>query len=135
MHPTLPAAAPAARCLELYASAQAAHAELRRPLTWNGAQALCRRLGVPVLMRPMPVPAQVVGALGTSVVLLDSNTPPRRHTYLLAHELAHVLLGHTGGREGVVYHLTPCAPDDPREDDAELLATLMLQGPRFARHF
>lgn len=116
------------------AQARAAHPELRRPLTWNGAVAICRRLGIPLVYAPMVRPARCLALLGTPVLMLDSNTPPRRHTYFVAHELAHVFL-HVDPSEGAVFNMEPCDPDDPREEEAEVLATLMLGGPRFTRHF
>lgn len=121
------------RCQRVLDVVRPLHPELRRALTWNGARALCRRLEIPVVFAPMPRPAKVIAPLGTPVILLDPNTPPRRHTAVLAHEIAHVLLGHTA--DGRVYHMEACWPDDPREDEAEVLAMLMLGGPRFSRHF
>jgi Zn-dependent peptidase ImmA (M78 family) len=110
------------------------HPELRRPVTWNGLRAILRRLGIPIVMAPMVRPAALLSQLGASVLLLDADTPPRRHTYFVAHELAHFWL-HADEPDVPVYHYDACYSDDPREDDAEILATLMLGGPRFSRHF
>lgn len=121
------------RCQRVLDAARASHPELGRPLTWNGARSICRRLGVPIVVAPMPRPAKLIAPLGSPVILLDAGTPPRRHTSFLAHELAHLFLGHL--EMGPVWHMEPCWPDDPREDEAEVLAMLMLGGPKFARHF
>lgn len=123
-----------ARCLAVLEAARVIHPELRRPLTWNGARAVCRRLEIPLVFHRMPRAGRVVALLGTPVIVLNPDVPPRRHTMVLAHEIAHVLL-HVERDGEAVYHMDACWPDDPREDEAEVLATLLLGGPRFARHF
>lgn len=121
------------RCLQVYVETRATHPDLLGGrLTWNGARGLCRRLGVRLIITPLVREAQVIAPLGTPVILLNSEVPPRRHTYRVAHELGHVLMGHAESGDELVYHLSPCEPDDPREDEAELLATLLCQGPGFA---
>jgi Zn-dependent peptidase ImmA (M78 family) len=122
------------KCQHVLTEQRDRHPELRRVLTWNGVRAICRRLGIPIIAVPMPRPAKLIAPLGTPVILVDANTPPRRHTWFVAHELAHVFLGHACGEE-FVFHLHECWPDDPREDEAEVLTTLMLGGPEFSRHF
>lgn len=91
-------------------------------------------MGVPIIWRRMPRDARVVAPLGTPVIVLNPDVPPRRHTAVLAHEIAHVFM-HLDARDVVVFNLDACWPDDPREDEAEVLAILMLGGPEFSRHF
>lgn len=128
---SIASAATLARVAQAYAAATARHPELRRPLTWNGARAILRRERIPLVMVPLIRPAALISSGGVSVLMLNSNIPPRRHTHFVAHELAHHWL-HGAGDEGTVYHMATDWPDDPREDEAEILAALLLGGPRFA---
>lgn len=119
---------PRARCVVEDQRAQ--HPELRRRLTWNGARAILRRLRIEVVYAPGVSEAALVCMGGVTVVLLNSDVPPRRHTYRLAHELAHYWL-HADREAEPVYRMDAMWPDDTREDEAELVATVMLGGPRY----
>lgn len=118
---------------------RAVHPELARPLTWPGLERICAREGVRVRVspEPMPRPAQLVPFLGRWAILLSRAAPYRRHTYLATHELGHLWLHHdrTSERWERVYNMDANWADDPREDDAELFAQLVLMGPRRSRPF
>lgn len=113
------------------------HAELARPLTWPAVQRICEREGIALRRSTgtMPRPAQLVPFAGGWTILLSRDAPPRRLTYLAAHELGHLWLHHDAQHERseVVYNMDAHWPDDPREDDAELFAALVLAGPIRAR--
>jgi hypothetical protein len=110
------------------------HPELAHALTWNAMQQICAREGVALRVSSgrMPRLAQLVPCFGAWTIVLSQAAPPRRHTYLAAHELGHLWLHHDRQHERteVVYNMDQHWPDDPREDDAELFAALVLMGPR-----
>lgn len=105
------------------------HPELQQPLTWEAMTAILHREGIVLLRIPLTHDAQVISADGISIIAINSNSSPRRHTYYAAHEYAHVHLHFREAHE-VVYHTSACWPDDPREDDAEYMATMLLLGPQ-----
>jgi hypothetical protein len=105
------------------------HPELQQPLTWEAMTAILHREGIVLLKIPLTHDAQVISADGISIIAINSNASPRRHTYYAAHEYAHVHLHFQEAHE-VVYHTSACWPDDPREDDAEYMATMLLLGPQ-----
>lgn len=123
--------------LDLLAAKREQHPELRRALTWRGIERICTREGVLLVVRAHSEAAQLVGYDGTWSILVNANLPLRRHAYYAAHELAHLWLhvDAADGRGAMVFNFSGYAGDDPREDDAEALATLMLGGPRFSRYF
>lgn len=106
------------------------HPELRRRLTWNGLAAVIRRERIQVVYVPMNRPAALFCRCGVSVLMLNSDLPPRRHTYYAAHELGHHWL-HADEDLDPVYHMDVIWPDDPREDEAEYFAACLLGGPRW----
>ena len=129
-----------AEILALLDMKRAHHPELRRRLSWPGLQRVCAREDVALFVRPHAEPAQLVGFDGAWGIIVDAQLPLRRHTYFAAHELAHLWLhvdepaGSGSGRHAVVYNFGGYGTSrDVREDDAELLATFMCQGPRFPR--
>jgi Zn-dependent peptidase ImmA (M78 family) len=106
------------------------HPELRRPLRWHGLQRILARENVGLFVVPMPtdINAQLVPYLGSWSILINSARPPRRHTYYGAHELGHLWLHHDlhFDRCEQVYHMGYDWAEDPREDDAELFASMVL---------
>ena len=110
------------------------HPELSRALTWPALQRICAReeIAIRVSSGHMPRLAQLVPCFGAWTILLSKDAPMRRHTYLAAHELGHLWLHHDRqhGRSERVYNMAEHWPDDPREDDAELFAQLVLMGPQ-----
>ena len=113
------------------------HPELARALTWAGFQRICAREGVALRVRKerMARPAQLIPFLGEWTIVISKGAPGRRHTYLGAHELGHLWLHHdrTAERWERVYNMDTDWADDPREDDAELFASLVLMGATRAR--
>jgi Zn-dependent peptidase ImmA (M78 family) len=97
---------------------------------------ICDREGVTIRKSAgrMPRMAQLVPYAGAWTIVLNKEAPLRRHTYLAAHELGHLWLHHDPQHDRAerVYNMGQHWPDDPREDDAELFATLVLMGPRRA---
>ena len=110
------------------------HPELARPLTWPGLERICGREGVRIAFQRIPRDAQLVPFLGGWTIVLNKDLHYRRHTYRAAHELGHLWLHHDlqHDRTERVYNMDTDWPDDPREDDAELFATLVLSGPHRA---
>lgn len=119
-----------ARADRILEEARALHPELRRPLTWNGLLAVLRRERIQVVHAPLSRPAALISGLGTHVLLLNSDLPPRRHTYYAAHEYAHAKL-HVGEGEEPCFFMDHDWGDDPREDEAEYFAACLLGGPRW----
>lgn len=119
---------------------RATHPELARALSWPALVRICEResVGIRKSRGRMPRMAQLVPYAGAWTIVLNRHAPERRHTYLAAHELGHLWLHHD--RAGTerwerVYNMEQHWPDDPREDDAELFASLVLMGPRHARPY
>lgn len=113
------------------------HLELNRELAWPGFVRICEREGVKLRRAPTPMPrlAQLVPYLGRWAILYSADAPRRRHLYLGAHELGHLWLHHDSrhDRWERVYNMETHWHDDPREDDAELFASLVLMGPSRAK--
>lgn len=116
----------------IIAAKRRTHRELRRPLDWAGFRAICAREDVLVELAPMDREAMLAGYGGVWMIVINANEHPRRHTYRGAHELGH-LWAHVDqgplGRFEACYHMDVEWPDDPREDEAEYIATLLLRGP------
>lgn len=104
------------------------HPELERPLTWTTMSLILKRENISLLTLPLVHDAQVISCDGVSVIAINSNAPVARHTYFAAHEWGHIKL-HFREPGEIVYHTSACWPDDPREDDAERFATMLLLGP------
>ena len=96
------------------------------PITWAGFQAVCEREGIPVVQRSLPTDAVLMSALGSAVIVINSELDVRRHTYRGVHELAHHWAN--SSREPVIYTMRDLAGPDEREDEAEYIATRLLQG-------
>ena len=104
------------------------HPELRRPLHWIGLQRVLARENVLLAVVPLARPAKLVPYEGMWMLLVNSRLPARRHTYYAAHELGHLWLHRHADDEleARCYHMDLNWPDDPREDEAELFAQLVL---------
>lgn len=121
------------RLAAIHEAKRAQHPELARRLTWRSLQRICAREGVRLHVVAMEDDAQLVGYMGRWFILVNADAPPRRHTYYAAHELAHLWIHVDAeeGRDAVVYNFSRYGgPPDPREDDAEWLATVLCQGGR-----
>lgn len=110
----------------LVAAKRQRHPELRGPVTWDGFLRVCEREGVSVLHAPLPAEGVMLTALGSAVMVLNSRLPARWNTYRGVHELAHHWLH--GELEPTVYTMSTERLDDPREDDAEYVTALLMQG-------
>lgn len=86
---------------------------------------ILEREAITLAHAPMPREAALIAGGGVAVIVLNANTPVRRHTYRIAHELAHLWL-HVDLEEQLVYHMDCDEADDPRETEAEAFATWML---------
>lgn len=104
------------------------HPELSSPLHWPGLRQILTREGVLLARAPLDRSAQLVPYDGVWVLLINADAPARRHTYFAAHELGHLWLHVEHGHERWehCYHMATDWPDDPREDDAELFAQMVL---------
>lgn len=103
------------------------HPELASPLRWVTLRRILDREGVLLATVPLVRPAKLAAYEGMWLLLLNSRLPARRHTYYAAHELGHLWL-HTDVEEAweQCFHMDVNWPDDPREDDAELFAQMVL---------
>lgn len=108
-----------------------AHRELRRPLSWAGFHDICAREGVIVTQADVERPACIFGFDGSWTILLSIRGV--RQLHYGAHELGH-LWAHIDqeplGRFEATYYMDTGWPDDPREDEADYVAALLLMGPR-----
>lgn len=120
---------------EVIARKREVHPELARALTWPGLERICAREGVRIAFQPLPRAAQLAPFLGGWAILLNSDLHFRRHTYFAAHELGHLWLHHDPKHDRAerVYNMDAAWANDPREDDAEMFASLVLMGPTRAR--
>lgn len=114
------------RVERLVTSKRKRHPELRQPVTYQGIRAVCDREGILVMHGPLPFAGATVSYRGRHVIMVDPRRSPRRETYAIAHELGHVWLH--ADDEPAVRHMEEPWPDDPREDEAEAVATMLLQG-------
>lgn len=134
---TVPAPLSVDRISSVIARKRELHPELARALSWPGIQRICEREGVDLFVAKsrMPRLAQLVPYDGAWSIMISHDAQVRRHTYLAAHELGHLWLHHdaTSERWERVYNMDRNWADDPREDDAEMFATLVLAGPTRAR--
>lgn len=107
-----------------------AHRELRKPLSWSAFREICTREGVIVTLAVVERPACIFGFQGAWTILLSSRGV--RQLHYGAHELGH-LWAHIDqeplGRFEATYYMDTGWPDDPREDEADYMAALLLMGP------
>ncbi|HET8778006.1 MAG TPA: ImmA/IrrE family metallo-endopeptidase [Candidatus Limnocylindria bacterium] len=113
---------------------RALHPEMARPLTWNGLVAILRRERIPLVRTALVRTAACLTGGRVTVILVNSNVPPRRHTYFVAHELAHAWI-HADDEADPVFHIDLERADDVREEEAELLATWLLGDESVRRYF
>jgi hypothetical protein len=112
------------------------HPELTAPLTLKGLRRILARENVAWFVRPLPRPAKLIPYLGHWAIVVDAKQPERQHCYLGAHELGHLWLHHDrhfDRTETRVYNMSDSWEADPEEDDAEIFATMVLQGPSLWR--
>lgn len=106
------------------------HPELRRALSWSGFREICAREGVIVTLADVERPGCIFGFEGSWTILLSSRGV--RQLHYGAHELGH-LWAHVDqeplGRFEATYYMDTGWPDDPREDEADYVAGLLLLGP------
>lgn len=120
----------------IYRAKRALHPELRGGVTWNGIRRVLVREDIGLFVTPLPQQAQAIHYAGAWSILIDSRLPARRHTMWCAHELAHIWAHHDSrcARHERVYNYTECTDaHDPREAEADFLATLVLGGARMLR--
>lgn len=107
-----------------------AHRELRGPLSWSGLRAICEREGVLLELADVERPACIFGFEGSWTILVSSRGV--RQLHYGAHEIGH-LWAHIDqeplGRFEATYYMDTGWPDDPREDEADYVAALLLMGP------
>lgn len=106
---------------------RARHPELRQAATWNAMRRVLKKEGITLKLLPLIADAKVIAMGGVSVMAIRSDAPPARHTYFAVHEYAHIQL-HAPAADEVVFNMSPCWPDDPREDEAEYFAQRLMQG-------
>ncbi len=110
------------------------HPELAEPLTWESLRRIAEREHVGLFSKPLPNPACLLRFDGTWNIVVSSAHPARRRTMNAAHELAHLWL-HVDEQEG---RFEPCinysypGNTDPREQEADFLATALLAPKRLA---
>lgn len=125
--------------IEIVERKREVHSELRSALTWAGITQICRRERIRIRKSPEPMTrrAQLIPYRGRWTIMISRDVPPRRHTYLAAHELGHLWLHHDRqhARTDRVYNMDTHWANDPREDDAETFAAIVLMGPRHLRPY
>lgn len=99
------------------------HPELRAPLTWNGLRAILRRERIQLEHAEIATPAALITFRGRPRILLNPTTSIARHSYYVAHELAHWW---AHGEAEPVYYVGDESPNAIREDEADDMATWML---------
>lgn len=127
--------------------------DIKVPVPFDAA-ALCRevgdRLGQPIHLIPVEMPADgpsglVISGSRAHYLCYDSGTRPLHQQHIIAHELGHLIAGHTSGRAedldaGVPALLSTLDPgvvrqalardagyDRREEAEAEMIADLLLQ--------
>lgn len=114
----------------IVAAKRRAHRELRAPLTWAGFREICGREGIVVTLADVERPGCIFGFDGSWTILLSNRGV--RQLHYGAHELGH-LWAHIDqeplGRFEATYYMDTGWPDDPREDEADYVAALLLMGP------
>lgn len=102
------------------------HPELHAPLKWEGIRAILKKERIRLAYVQMQREAALISHAGVAVILLNSNRPAGRDTYLVAHELAHQWLHASTSPEWCTFLDTDCS-DEMREAEADYAAMLMLQ--------
>lgn len=106
------------------------HPELRRPMDWTAFRAVCDREGVLVVLADVERPACLFNVAGQWVIVIRRSGV--RQLLPGAHELGH-LWAHVDqeplGRYEATYHMDTEWADDPREDEADYVASLLILGP------
>lgn len=107
------------------------HRELRRPLDWNGFRAVCARERILVSLADIERPACLFSIDGSWAIAIRREGV--RQLMPGAHELGH-LWAHVDqeplGRFEATYHMDTEWADDPREEEADHIAALLLLGPK-----
>ena len=122
------------RVRQVLAQKREVHPELANPLTWESLRRIAEREHVGLFTKPLPNPACLLRFDGTWNIVVSSAHPVRRRTMNAAHELAHLWL-HVDDQEG---RFEPCinynypGSADPREQEADYLATALLAPKRHA---
>lgn len=98
------------------------------PVRWRQLRVVLAKENIVLRRYAMGPRAYVVGWDGNFVIALRNTIEPARAVKILLHEYAHAKL-HFTERGEVVRQLLPCTKDDPREDEANLLAALLWHGP------
>ncbi len=63
----------------------------------------------------------------TKTIYINSEDPPRRQSFTIAHELGHYILQHQPNQVGVLYrYATPIDKEDPLEQEANYFAANLL---------
>lgn len=108
----------------------AVHPELRQPLDWSGFLRVCDRENVLVVLADTVRPASLFAIDGQWVIIVEKEGVRQLHpgAHELGHLWAHVDQGPLG-REELTYHMDTAWPDDPREEEADHIAMLLLMGP------
>lgn len=110
------------------------HPELAEPLTWESLRRIAHREHVGLFSKPLPSPACLLRFDGTWTIVVSSAHPVLRRTLNAAHELAHLWLHvdeHEGRFEPCINYSYP-GNRDPREEEADFLATALLAPKRLA---
>jgi Zn-dependent peptidase ImmA (M78 family) len=106
------------------------HPELRRPMDWGGFRAVCDREGVVMQLADVKRPACLFNVDGTWVILIRREGV--RQLMPGAHELGH-LWAHVDqeplGRFEATYYMDTEWAEDPREEEADYIAGLLIVGP------
>lgn len=103
------------------------HPEMRKPVTWSVMRRVLKKEGITLTLLPLTADAKLIAMGGVSIMAIRQDAPRARHTYFAAHEYAHIPL-HAPAADEVVFNMSPCWPDDPREDEAEYFAQRLMQG-------
>lgn len=106
------------------------HPELRQPLDWSGFRAVCAREGIVVELADVQRAACLFCVDGTWVIVIRQDGV--RQLMPGAHELGH-LWAHVDqeplGRYEATYYMDSEWADDPREEEADHIAGLLILGP------
>jgi Zn-dependent peptidase ImmA (M78 family) len=119
----------ASQILRVIDAKREAHPELHEPLTWNALQRILAREGVRLHIRRLRNHAQLIRYGSDFHIVVSSELPARRHTYAAAHELGHLWLHieNLPDTGTACFHMDTEWRADPREDDAEYFATVVMQ--------
>lgn len=85
---------------------------------------ICRKLGIEVMVGKIADSGYCKEENGHPIIAISADDPPMRQRFTAAHELGHILLGHTD-KYGVVYR-DPSPRDDPKEQAANVFAARLL---------